>query len=152
MSEFIINTLTHPAFTAIIGFLAGHFFAIGRARRKEFNEAANVFREAFIPELSAIKSPSFDETVQPVAPYEILRTALKKHRTAYEIFRLSLQRCSQRKFDRVWHNYYTYDDTGEDAYEHLVKYSSSFTGNSKKECKELAIANIEKLLKFARHK
>ncbi len=50
MSEFFINTFTHPAFTAAIGFLAGHFLAIGRDRRKEFNEAAGVIYRKLIEE------------------------------------------------------------------------------------------------------
>jgi hypothetical protein len=49
-TQFLITILTHPAFTAAIGFLAGHFLAIGRDRRKEFNEAAKVINEKLFKE------------------------------------------------------------------------------------------------------
>lgn len=140
----------------IVGAIAGHYLTKSRnteeRKAKIFNAAASAFRDAFAPELSAIKNPSFDETVEPVDLGTLLRNAFDKHRTAVTEFRRSLEGSRQREFDRAWHSYYAYDDTGDDVYEHLVKYSPSYTGELRKECREFAIANIEKLLEFAQHK
>jgi len=152
MIEFLVNTITHPAFTAIVGFLAGHFLTIGRDRRKEFNKAAETFRDAFIPELSAIRTLSFPDTIDTVDPYKLLKNAFDRHRVAYETYRPRVKRSHKRAFDRAWQNYYAYDDTGEDAYEHLIKYSPFYIGTPNKECRELAVANIDKLLEFAQHR
>jgi hypothetical protein len=152
LPEFLINILTHPAFTAVIGFLAGHFFAVGRDRRREFNSAADAFRDAFTPALSAIRNPSFEETTNPIDPHDLLKEAFGKHRTAYEIFRLSLDGARRSKFDSAWINYYAYDNDSKDGSEHLLKYSPGWESKPIKECRDDAIANIEKLLEFAKHK
>jgi hypothetical protein len=40
---------------ALIGFLMGHRFSIGRDRRQEFNQAANHFIKAFTEEIALAK-------------------------------------------------------------------------------------------------
>lgn len=49
MQEIIYKTITHPLFfipASGIGYLLGHWLAIGKDRRKEFNEVADIlFRE-----------------------------------------------------------------------------------------------------------
>lgn len=44
-----IITWLAPFLTLISGYFIVHFLALGRDNRKEFNEAAKAFREAFIP-------------------------------------------------------------------------------------------------------
>lgn len=140
----------------VVGVLIGHYLTKSRntedRKIKEFNQAADTFRDAFIPELSAIRNPSFDETTKPIDPHDLLKEAFGKHRTAYEVFRLFLNGSCQNEFDRTWINYYAYDNEGNGGYEHLVKYSPGWEQNPPGECRATAIINIEKLLEFAEHK
>jgi len=150
LPEFLVNTLTHPAFTAIVGFVAGHFFAIGRDRRKEFNDASEKLRDAFAPELSTLKNPTFDTTIDP---YNLLLGAFDKHRTAVVAFSHFLKEPRKRQFNQTWLKYYAHgaDDEG-DKTEFLIKYSPGWESKPIRECRDAAIFNIEKLLEFADHK
>ena len=146
---------------AIIGALAmkiiDHRLAKDRTgddrRIKEFNTAADAFRDAFVSELSAIRNPSFNVTTKPIDPHDLLKEAFGKHRTAYEVFRLSLDsRRLRNEFDREWVNYYAYDNEGNGGYEYLLKYSPGWGERTARECVDLAVTNIERLLDFAQHK
>lgn len=55
-----------------------------------------------------------------------------------------------RAFDRAWCKYYAYDETDTGFCESLVKYSPDHEGTTNEECRDLAIANIEHLLHFAK--
>ncbi len=48
----IINTLEtlfiHPAFTALLGFIAGHYWTLWREKRKEFNAIADPIRHTLL--------------------------------------------------------------------------------------------------------
>ncbi|MBC8488841.1 MAG: hypothetical protein H8D45_22695 [Bacteroidetes bacterium] len=59
MYDLLINILTHPTIgivTFLIGILLGNFFAIGRDRRKEINDAAVKFRSVIAEEISELQS------------------------------------------------------------------------------------------------
>jgi len=137
---------------AVVG-VANHFLTKSRDKEsraiKEFNEASKSLRDAFNSELATLRNPSSDN---PIDPYDLLYAAFEKHRGAVNAFRRFLKGISQREFDRAWHNYYAYDDTGIDTYEHLVKYGPGWESKPPRECREAAIMNIEKLLEFAVHK
>jgi len=155
LNDLFLNIITHTAFgtiTFLVGMWGGHRLAIGRDRRKEFNDAASTFRNAFTSELSAIRNPSFDENTKTNDSYNLLKEAFGKHRTAYEAFRLFLESGRRNEFDEAWINYHAYDNVGDGGYEHLLKYSPGWGEHTAIECRNLAITNIEKLLEFAQHK
>lgn len=137
----------------VIGVVAGHFLTKSRdteqRRIQHFNNTAAVFREAFVPELAELKSPTLSE---PTDIYHMLVTAFDKHRTATHIFRFALPEASREQFDRVWHKYYSYDETQKESADYLIKYAPGWSGKTVQECRNLAITNIEKLLDFAHHK
>lgn len=118
-------------------------------RINKFNNAADKFCLAFTPELAALKMPALDENTDPHA---ILQPAINKHRTAVIEFKRFLGCIRKRQFDRAWDTYYTYDNTGKAKTDYLLKYSPGWTQKPVYECRELAITNIEELLKFAKHK
>lgn len=153
MNDLLINILTHPAFgviTFLVGIWFGNHFALGRDRRKEFNDAATKLRDEFAPELSSLKHPSFDDTGDPSS---LLLGAFNKHRIATDRFRSFLKGKARIEFEKAWLKYYAHDnDDVEDKTEFLIKYSPGWEGKPIHECRNLAIANIEKLLEFARHK
>jgi hypothetical protein len=139
------------------GFVVGlvnHFLTKSRDKEsraiKEFNEAAKSLRDAFGPELAALRSPSSDNPQED--PGILLFHAFEKHRVAVNAFRLFLKGIHQRSFDQAWHNYYSYDDSGVDPYEYLVKYGPGWESKPIQECRSLAIDNIERILAFANQK
>jgi hypothetical protein len=150
VSEFLVNTLTHPAFTAIIGFIAGHYLAIGRDRRKEYIDASAKFRDAFKSELLSLNTALTENYIDAC---DLLKAAFEKHRLAVFDFRLFLKGKRQEEFDQAWRNYYGYDGDQSVKLEFLLKYSGKgYGGDEARSRRAVAIANIEKLLEFAGHK
>lgn len=98
MPEFLINTLTHPAFTAAIGFLAGHFLAIGRDRRKEYVAAASTFRNTILTELKEVVlvNKFWDQEI-----YTRIRNTAPTIRQAAIEFRPTIPYLRKNKFDRI---------------------------------------------------
>jgi len=85
--------------TLLFGFLIGHFLAIGRDRRKEFNATSGEFRKVFNQTLAEIQSDKFN--------FGLLVSAdiLKIHRIAYLNFRPHLYRICHRQYDEAWNQY-----------------------------------------------
>jgi hypothetical protein len=153
MIQFFFDIITHPAFnfaSVLIGFLLGDYFAVSRDRRKEFNEAASKFRDAFKGELLAL-NPSL--TVNCIDVADLLKPAFSKHRAAVYDFRHFLKGKRLGAFDQAWRDYYGYDEDQSVTLEFLLKYSGrGYGGEEARSRRALAIANIEKLLEFAAHK
>ncbi len=153
MIDFAIKIFASPAFplvTLLLGFLIGNRLAIGRDRRKEFNEAAAKFRSAFKDELLAL-NPALSRNSVDTA--ELLETAFDKHRMAVFDFSPFLPSKSIKGFDEAWHEYYRYDNAPEGIIHGLAKYSGVGHGyEEKRRLRLLAAERIEKILKFAEHK
>lgn len=144
---------------------ANHFLTKSRDKEyraiKEFNEAGKNLRNAFTPELAALRSPASDN---PPDPYNLLFGAFERHRIAVTEFRRFLKGRTQRDFDIAWQKYYSYNDTedgeepnspevkGEISFEYLIKYGPGWENIPEKVCRKRAVDNIENILKFAKHK
>jgi len=102
--------------------------------KERFNLACDAINFAFNSELATLKNPSLDN---PIDPYILLVAGFDKHRTAVIEFRRFLGYVCQRKFDRTWYNYYSYDNTGKAKTDYLLKYSSGWTRKPVYECREL---------------
>ncbi len=58
MIDFLLNIITHPAFSAVTffaGLILGNYFSIHRDRRIEFNKSAAIFRDEFVDEMIEIR-------------------------------------------------------------------------------------------------
>ena len=145
----MIETYFFWALPVLLGALLTSVITRKHKEKERFNFACDTFQSAFDDELATLKNPSLEN---PVDIYTLLVNAFDKHRIAVEKFRLFLKRRRRRKFCQAWRNYYAYDDTGEEATDFLLKYSPGWGNKLPSECRKLAIANIEKLLEFAKHK
>ena len=67
MVDIFINTISNPAFTAILGFVTGHFWTLWRDKRKEFNAVAIPINIALLKQIDILKSGSFVDPFQFVA-------------------------------------------------------------------------------------
>jgi hypothetical protein len=168
VSEFLVNTLTHPAFTAIIGFLAGHFLAMGRDRRKEFNEAAAKFREAFAKIRKTINDSH--PGISKMGQTDFFMLFTESYDRQYEAlihFKDHLSRKQQEALEKTWeqHCWNGYFDEKEShgpfLHYHYISETEMRDGEpfitktfveSFAEVKNLANSNIEKLLAFAKPK
>jgi hypothetical protein len=149
MTDSMITSIISTVGGGIIG-IAGTFFgAICLNRINDIRIAKTRLHEAFAPELAALKNPSSNN---PPDPSVLLIAAFDKHRTAVAAFQHFIKGYRRRCFNTAWYNYYSYDDTGKGSTEYLIKYSPGWEGKPIQECRELAIKNIEELLKFAKHK
>ena len=153
MAQILIAIITHPAFNLVsllLGCWLGNYFALDRDRRKEFNDAVKAFREAFNPELAALKSPSMADGNDPSF---MLQNAFDKHRVIVEMFRIFLKRGNETSaFNTAWQNYYAYDNTDEMPVKGFIKYWPKWNNKTTDEIRKIAAANIESLLKFAEFK
>lgn len=97
---------THPIFpfaSALVGFLIGHWLAIGRDRRQEFHRAAQKLRDVFLPVLKYMHFNYY-------AFHEDLKTFLEKdfdaQRSAVIEFTYYLRGDrTKRTFLKAWHEY-----------------------------------------------
>lgn len=105
MDELFLGIITHPSFpilTGMVGYLIGHYFAIGRDKRKEFSAAADKFREVFNQALVDLQhgrfgmlgfGGSFSDDV------------VKAHRLTYLNFRPHLRGEYRNQYDKAWYKY-----------------------------------------------
>ena len=141
MKAIAIEIFTSPVFhlvTLLLGFLIGHRLAIGRDKRNDFNKAATIFREAFLPEIiflrhnANITGSSSSNSVGESLSFGYLH----RHLQAFEIFRCYLSAKERAGIDKAWQKY-CYDANN---WETLCfnKYS-----------RKVALERIEAILKFA---
>lgn len=163
--ELFSNIFTHPAFTAIVGFLAGHFLAIGRDKRKEFNEAATKFRNAFTETRKIIRE-SHPGTVKP-GQTDFFKAFTETYQIQYDAllqFKDHPNKKDQEKIESAWEqhcwNGYATERQSHGLFLHYQYSSQVEIDNGKphvkktleesfKEAKQLAMSNIELLLSFA---
>ena len=157
-SEIIIGSFLGFAgglIASSVGAYAAHRFAIDRDRRKEFQEAATQFREAFLEEIRALqKARIFDVAIDSDGDrvYDILERGIVRHEKAKIRFKPFLRNCDRTRFEVAWKEYYS---EGEANY-HLCDYQGEQDPKSGKirinleiKLMELALAQIHRLLSFA---
>jgi len=136
----------------------GHILSIHRDRRKEFNQAAANFKEAFIGEIRILQKTPFqlpalqsdEETNRPI--YDILVKAYPKHYTAYLLFRGYLTRPERTGFDKAWQNYCYpkgYYEGGDPLLSYLMR---PMSGNKVLTDKPYILNKLETLISFAKFK
>jgi len=120
----------------IIGF-ANHFLSKSRNREDrtiaEFNKAATTFRNAFIVQFNFLKYNVNSGSGDTSNVGEYLRTHyVSTHLKAFETFKCCLSARKIKAIDKKWTKYCNFN-----------QYSKN---------KELALKNLEDVLKFANHK
>jgi hypothetical protein len=105
------SIITNPAFSIaslLIGFLLGHYLAIGRDKRNDFNKAAAIFREAFYPEIILLKHNVRVPDCRSYSdnPSEFLFAGYTLcHLKAFEVFRAYLSSKDKIGIDKAWKEY-----------------------------------------------
>ena len=153
MITFAIKILTDPLFplvTLLLGFLIGHRLAIGRDKRNDFNKAASIFRDTFLPERLLLDIRHAPDASKSNSAMEIIEPAIPRHTEAMLRFIDNLSWWKQICFTRAWNKYAHYKVKGEPDTPFLAMYfEDKWEG---RDTKELAIERIEKILKFAEPK
>jgi len=83
----------------LIGVLIGHWLAVGRDRRSEYNKAAQQFREVFNSTLQKLQSPHTG------VAWDILIKDYERHHIAVIEFENYLKGWERNKFLKAWNNY-----------------------------------------------
>lgn len=115
MWDFINEIIKNPFFgvaTGLFGYIVGNRLSLGRDKRKEFNAAASVFREAFTGEIVSLskekgRRPDWGDVIHEKrqTAYGITSAAIKKHTTAYITFKHYIGYFKLRGFDSAWVQY-----------------------------------------------
>lgn len=135
---------------ALIGAWITYRFALSLSQVAAEREAIIKFRAAFKEELLALDTALTENYIDTC---DLLKAAFEKHRLAVFDFRPFLKGKRQEEFDQAWRNYYGYDDDQNVKLEFLLKYSGKgYGGEESRNRRAVAVANIEKLLEFAKHK
>ncbi len=104
--DLFLHTITHPAFgvvTALIGFLLGNHFALGRDRRKEFIAAAVKFRSIVAKEMSEFTNRDTTCSYPPLHHLEILYAGLLE-------FKPVLPPRKQKTITQLWQQYKKHEE------------------------------------------
>lgn len=123
--------------------------------RRRFNEAAKIFQDTFVPQLSFLKH---NTNVGGIGSTDNIGELLKfgyvhSHLRAFRIFRDNLSTKKKAGIDKAWQKYCGDPDNPETLC--FGQYSCKPTENTperKAEFKTLALERIEEILKFAKHK
>jgi hypothetical protein len=158
MKTIAIEILTSPAFpliTLFLGFLVGHRLSIGRDQRQEFNKAAAIFRDAFLPEITFLRhNANIGGLGSSNDLDELLRFGyIHRHLKALEIFKPYLLPKKGEDIDKAWQEYCCHPDNQNVPF--FEQYSWKVANKGKdyeKQLKILALNNIEKILEFAKPK
>lgn len=116
-----------------------HKNAIDLIHQQEFNKAAAEFRNAFIIQLNFLKSNVNSGTGDTSNIGEYLGAHyVGSHLKAFEVFKCYLSPREIEAISKAW-----------EEYRDFAQYSDK---NNQKGARELALKNIEGVLKFAKHK
>jgi len=131
---------------ALIGGIVGHRLALGRDKRKDFNDAAKIFRDSFTDEIRLLKKsrprrPDWSSK-EPDTAYKIIKKALAAHDVAYISFKYFLNKHRQKAFDESWREYSN----------HLSEYDSGGDYAKEKEIRKTILCRIDYLCNFAKMK
>jgi hypothetical protein len=151
-----IEIFTSPFFplvTLLLGFLVGHRLSIGRDKRKEFNDAATIFRNAFIPETTFLRhNANVGELGSSNDLGELLSFAyVRRHLKALEIFKNYLSPEDNRSIDKAWKEYCYHPKNIDSLY--FEQYScKNETIQEVEKMKKIALKRLEKILEFGKQK
>ena len=109
------------------------------------SSAAIKFKEAFVEEITFLKSGPDPTSYTHGTACDILNKALYKHRIAYEAFMLELPESKRAAFDKAWQSYLYPELHEESSPGPLSDYISE---EDEQEKRELAFAKISDLLKL----
>jgi len=151
----IIIAFISGALVAMISSYIAHIFSERRDRRKEFNDAAAKFQNAFIDvkvflEFGAIgrNSPIVTDNVN-----EFLGTYRIEHLKAVVEFKAFLNKRERRRIEKAWNEYCHPEEVPKDKYE---RRDFTFNGyfhiqetRGKEAAKGIALEKINGILKFA---
>jgi len=171
LNDLFLNIITHAAFgtvTFLVGLWGGHRLAIGRDRRKEFNEAAAKFRSAFTEIRKTIReSQSGVRGFRQTDFFQLFTDSYQSQYDALIHFKDHLNCKEQEAIEKAWekhcwdnyfdekeshgpflHYHYNSEVEMRDGEPHITKtLETAFT-----EVKQLATENVERLLSFAKPK
>lgn len=130
----------------LLGVLAGNRLSLRTAREairiQEFNKAASEFQSCFLPVLRILRRGEGN----PIAS-NVLDPVIVQHEIAMLKFRYRFAGDELERFNSAWQDY-ACDEPKDANWAETNKYFDKEI-NKRKEKRELAIDNIEKLLKFA---
>lgn len=150
MDPSIYFTILGTMLGALISGPLTYYFATKLIRKQEFNQACATFKIAFIEEMRFIdRFYAVDRAGRDIP--EVLAAATDSHERALLIFKEGFLCEKQRvEIEKAWKEY-----TGETKLTGKYTFAQYATkGNFKEEenIRKLALARIEKLLEFAKHK
>ena len=160
MLEFFNEIIKNQFFsvaTGLFGYLIGNHLALGRDKRKEFNNAASIFRNAFAEEIVLLKKekgrrPNWgnsDDKWQTA--HEIVGKAIKKHELAYINFRHYIGFLKKSGFDSEWKKY-AEPNKEKAASNQFVEYDSLGDFQEEKLIRQRVIDRINNLMSYAKPK
>lgn len=140
---------------ALIGGWIGRKNALSVYKVSEFNKAAVVFSDAFLPEITFLRhNTNIGQLGNSSDLGEILSSAyVSRHLKAVEVFKTYLSQKQSKAIDQAWQEYCCH--TQNPGVPWFEQYSWKMTGVGKqkeKELKELALDRIERILEFAKLK
>ena len=130
--------------------IINHFLA--KDRDKQIHKIAMVssaavkLKEAFVEDITFLKSGPEPASYTHGTAYDILKKALNKHGIAYEAFRLELPETKRDAFDKAWQTYLYPELHEESSPGPLTDYISE---EDEQERRELAYNKISALLKLS---
>jgi hypothetical protein len=138
------------AITGLVGIIGTYMGATRNIKRQEFNTAAAIFRDAFLPEILLLDIRHAPEGKESKSAMEIIEPAIMRHTEAMLRFIPYLHWWNRFCFTHAWNQYAHYKVKGEPDTPYLAMYAEERWEG--KDTKELALKRIEDILKFAKHK
>lgn len=108
MNELIENGLIFLLGAGVSAFI-NHLLSKDRDKQIHkialISSAAIKFKDAFIEEITFLKSGPEPKSSTYGTAYDVLTKSLDKHKVAYEAFRIELPDSKRKKFDEAWQSY-----------------------------------------------
>lgn len=142
----------------IIGVLLGAWIGYRNALKiysiTEFNKAAAIFRDSFLPEVTFLRHNANIANLGSSSDLgELLQYAyVHRHLKAIEVFRAYLSSKQRMAIDQAWQKYCCHPDNPELLYFEQYSYKSTERETKGESLKQLALHRIDKILEFGKHK